>query len=226
MERADRRSTRPLRSELHARARCRGGKRFRQRTLVKGRQRRIDFNSYCIELAAELGSGCVSLWSGSKPIGCDDGLALDLLAQGLDKLLEIARGHRVCLAFEPEPEMFIDTMAKFSRLREWLGRDELKLTLDIGHLYCQGEVPIADQIVRWGELIRNVHIEDMKAGVHQHLMFGDGDIHFLPVIRALQQIGYIGGLHVELSRHSHEGPAAAKRAFDFLQPLIQQAGLE
>jgi sugar phosphate isomerase/epimerase len=122
--------------------------------------------------------------------------------------------------------MFIDTMAKFSRLLQWLGRDELKLTLDIGHLFCQGEVPIADQIVHWHELIRNVHIEDMKAGVHQHLMFGEGDIDFPAVVRSLQQVGYAGGVHVELSRHSHEGPAAAQRAFDFLQPLIQEAELE
>ena len=190
------------------------------------RQRRIDFNAYCIELAAELGSDCVSLWSGSKPAGCEDGQALDRLAEGLNSLLEIARGSGVCLAFEPEPGMFIDTMSKFSRLLQWLGHDELKLTLDIGHLFCQGEVPIADQIVRWQEHIRNVHIEDMKAGVHQHLMFGDGDIHFPPVLRSLQQVGYRGGLHIELSRHSHEGTAAAQRAFDFLQPLIQQAGLE
>ncbi len=192
----------------------------------RDRQRRIDFNTYCIELAAELGSDCVSLWSGSKPAACEDPEALDLLAQGLDVLLEIAGRHRVCLAFEPEPGMFVDTMAKFSRLQQLLGRDELKLTLDIGHLFCQGEVPIPAQIVRWHELIRNVHIEDMNAGVHQHLMFGDGDIHFPPVLRSLQQVGYTGGLHVELSRHSHEGCVAAQRAFDFLQPLIQQAGLE
>ena len=64
----------------------------------------------------------------------------------------------------------------------------------------------------------------MKPGVHQHLFFGEGEIHFPPVIDSLQQIGYSGGVHVELSRHSHEGPGIAQRAFDFLQPLIRQAG--
>lgn len=189
----------------------------------RDRQKRIDFLVYCIELAAELKSDCVSLWSGAKPSGFDDTQALDLLAQGLDQLLEIARRHQVILAFEPEPGMFVDTMGNFSRLRQWLDRDELFLTMDIGHLFCQGEVPIADQIVRWRDVIRNVHIEDMKAGVHQHLMFGEGDIHFPPVIRSLRQVGYAGGVHVELSRHSHEGPSAARRAFEFLQPLIQSA---
>jgi sugar phosphate isomerase/epimerase len=60
----------------------------------------------------------------------------------------------------------------------------------------------------------------MRAGVHEHLMFGDGQIDFPPVLRALAEIGYQGGIHVELSRHSHEGPAAARRAIDFLRHLM------
>ena len=31
-----------------------------------------------------------------------------------------------------------------------------------------------------------------------------------------------GGVHVELSRHSHEGPAAAQRAFAFLKPMMEK----
>ncbi|HZN32901.1 MAG TPA: TIM barrel protein, partial [Pirellulaceae bacterium] len=85
----------------------------------------------------------------------------------------------------------------------------------------QGELPIADYIARWRERIVNVHIEDMRAGVHEHLMFGEGQMHFPPIIEALDRTGYKGGLHVELSRHSHEAPTAAKKAFDFLQPLIE-----
>ena len=40
------------------------------------------------------------------------------------------------------------------------------------------------------------------------------------LIAALARIGYAGLLSVELSRHSHEGPSAAQRAFDFLHPLL------
>ena len=42
------------------------------------------------------------------------------------------------------------------------------------------------------------------------------------VISALREIGYTGGVHVELSRHSHEAPQAARRAYDFLRPLIRE----
>ena len=54
-------------------------------------------------------------------------------------------------------------------------------------------------------------------------MFGEGQMHFPPIIEALAKAGYRGGLHVELSRHSHEGPTAAKKAFEFLRPLVDRA---
>ena len=71
-----------------------------------------------------------------------------------------------------------------------------------------------------GRLV-NVHIEDMRAGVHEHLQFGEGEMDFPPVIAALAEIRYDGVLSVELSRHSHEGPQAARRAYSFLRPLVE-----
>jgi sugar phosphate isomerase/epimerase len=143
------------------------------------------------------------------------------LASGLQIVLEFARQHGVVVAFEPEPDMFIDTMHSFHRLLQWLDNDQMRLTLDVGHLFCQGEVPIADYIGRWQHLLANVHLEDMKAGVHRHLMFGEGDIHFPPVIESLRAVGYAGGVHVELSHHSHDGVRYAQQAFQFLRPLFR-----
>ena len=57
------------------------------------------------------------------------------------------------LAFEPEPGMFIDTLARYDDLLGELSARRIEtlalaLTIDIGHLHCQGEVPIAEQIRR------------------------------------------------------------------------------
>jgi sugar phosphate isomerase/epimerase len=48
-------------------------------------------------------------------------------------------------------------------------------------------------------------------------MFGEGEIDFAPVFEALRQIGYTGGLHVELSRHSHDAVQTARAALAFLK---------
>ena len=90
----------------------------------------------------------------------------------------------------------------------------------MGHLHCQGEGPIAQQIDRWQELLVNVHIEDMRRGIHEHLMFGEGEMDFPPIIAALAAADYRGGLFVELSRHSHDAPRAVQKSYDFLQPLV------
>jgi L-ribulose-5-phosphate 3-epimerase len=188
------------------------------------RARRVEFLCLAVDIAAQLGADCVSLWSGIVHDGAGDREAMDRLAGGLGAVLDHANRKSVQLAFEPEPEMFVDSLARYGDLVERLERDAVdlshfRLTIDVGHLQCQGELPIADHIRRWGDRLANIHIEDMKSGVHEHLMIGTGEIDFGPVIATLAEIGYAGLVNVELSRHSHEGPAAARRAYEFLQPL-------
>jgi L-ribulose-5-phosphate 3-epimerase len=111
-------------------------------------------------------------------------------------------------------------MAKFEELHRRVNHGAFGLTLDVGHLHCMGETPIAGHIERWKDRLWNVHIEDMRRGVHEHLMFGDGEMDFAPILQALKTIGYTGGVHVELSRHSHDAVNTAKRALTFLQRVI------
>jgi len=184
------------------------------------REKRIDFLNRAIDAAAYLESDCVSLWSGVRRDDVPDELLLERLAESLRVVLRHATQSGVTLGFEPEPGMFIDTLKSFHRLLQWIDAPHLELTLDVGHLWCQGELPIADYVSRWGPRIVNVHIEDMRAGVHEHLMFGEGEMRFAPIIEALAKAGYRGALHVELSRHSHEAPSAAKNAYEFLRPYL------
>ncbi len=186
-----------------------------------GRQRRLDFYKYAVDSAAELGSDCVSLWSGRLPLGVARSEAIAWLVDGLQRVSEYAARQHVSIAFEPEPGMLIDTMTAWEELLSQPGMDDLCLTLDIGHLHCQGEGPIDEILCRWASRLVNVHIEDMRAGVHEHLMFGKGQIDFSTVFRSLSQIGFAGGVHVELSRHSHEAPIAAQKAYQFLQTVLK-----
>lgn len=184
------------------------------------RTRRIDFLKRAINIAAALESDCVSLWSGilRDDISSED--AVERLADALAPAIERAEDLGVTIGFEPEPGMLIDTMESFEKLSALIDSKSFQLTLDIGHLHCLGETPIGSYVRRWRNQIVNVHIEDMRAGVHDHLMFGEGEIDFLPILQAFQEIDYAGGLHVELSRHSHDAPAVARRAFEFLSSLV------
>jgi sugar phosphate isomerase/epimerase len=188
------------------------------------RTERLAFLMQAIDVAARLGSDCVSLWSGILRDEADEPEAFRRLSGGLigglREVIQYAADRDVVIGFEPEPGMFIDTMARYEQLLEHVDAPNFKLTLDVGHLHCQGEQPIAKVIRQWADRIVNVHIEDMRRGVHEHLMFGEGEMAFPPIISALNKINYAGGVFVELSRHSHMAPEAMRQSYDFLHPLL------
>jgi sugar phosphate isomerase/epimerase len=181
------------------------------------REVRLDFLRRAVDIAHELGADAVSFWSGAALDDAPDAVLMDRLVESCRRLRDYADKREVRLAFEPEPGMFIDTMTRFAEFHKRLAHPRLGLTIDIGHLHCLGEVPIADHLRRWQQLLWNIHIEDMRRGVHEHLMFGEGEIDFAGVLAALDDIGYTRGVHVELSRHSHDAVNTARRALAFLK---------
>ena len=184
---------------------------------------RIDFLRRAIDIACDLGSDAVSFWSGILREEIPRETALVRLAEGCAEVIDHATSQKMHLGFEPEPGMFIERFAQFEELLQQVDASVFGLTIDVGHVHCVEEGPIAAHLRRWASRLVNVHIEDMRKGIHEHLRFGEGEIDFPPVMQALAEIGYTGGVHVELSRHSHMAPEVARESLDFLQRA--QAGL-
>jgi L-ribulose-5-phosphate 3-epimerase len=183
----------------------------------RDRKVRQEFIRSAIDIAKGLEADAVSFWSGTPLDNPEESVLWKRLVDGCRHLCDYAEKQNIRLAFEPEPGMFIDTMSRFAELKERVNHPLFGLTIDIGHLHCQGEVPIADHLRQWKDWLWNVHIEDMRRGVHEHLMFGEGEIDFVPVLKTLREIGYSGGVHVELSRHSHDAVETARKAMEFLK---------
>lgn len=185
------------------------------------RQRRVDFTRRAIDLAAELGAGCVSLWSGVGRDHASEATLRARLAEGLEPIVAHAEARGIMLGFEPEPGMVIDTVARYCSLAEQLGQPSvLKLTIDTGHLECLGERPAAEVIAPVATRIVNVHVDDMLACRHEHLPLGSGDVDFEALFATLASVGYGGGLHVELPRQTHRWIETARESAAFLQRLI------
>jgi len=183
--------------------------------------RRIEFLRQAIELAGELKADCVSLWSGAVCSDADETLLWRKLTDGVGEVLDHASRCGVMLGFEPEPGMFIDTVARAEELFERLGRPKsLGLTVDIGHLECLGERPLAATVRDVADRIVNVHIDDMIVCRHEHLPLGKGDIDYVPIFRELLAARYQGGLHVELPRQSHRWYETAKESYEFIHRMI------
>ncbi len=182
------------------------------------RERRVEFLVRVIDLATELGTSVVSLWSGAARDAADEETLWHRLTSGLGPVLDRAAARGIVLGFEPEPVMFIDTLARQATLHERLGRPEhLRLTVDVGHLECMGERPAPSLIAARATDIVNVHVDDMLACRHEHLPLGAGDVNFPPLLAALAASGYAGGLHVELPRQSHRWLETARASAAFLR---------
>jgi len=194
---------------------------------AEGRHRRVDFYARAAKTAAALGAEVVSIWAGAPLDGLtaesDDGerkeALWERLVEGVGKTLAACAESGVTLCFEPEPGMFIERPAGFAELKERLGSDGegLGMTLDVGHLLCTKDLPVGDVIRAHAAHIRHVHLDDIAGGVHEHRMFGEGDLNLSETLDALEDIGFEGMAAVELSRDSHRGASAAAEAMQHLR---------
>jgi sugar phosphate isomerase/epimerase len=184
------------------------------------RRRRYDYLTECLYAADAVGADCLSFWSGAPTDDASPAELMDRLVDGCKRLADIAAAKNVRLAFEPEPGMFIDTMDKFAELHAKVNHPAFGLTIDVGHLVCYGELPVSKYLKEWKRILWNVHIEDMRRGVHDHVMFGEGEVDFADVFAGLREAGYDGGVYVELSRHSHDAVNTARKAKEFLDRYL------
>lgn len=195
-------------------------------TLVstEGRERRVDFLRRAIAVAAELGAEAVSFWSGKVAAGVSEAEAWQRLVSGCSAVLEAAEQRNVTLGFEPEPGMLVDRLDGYDKLVAALGQpDRLGLTLDLGHCLCVEDDPVPACVARAAPRLVNVHIEDMRRGVHEHLDLGEGEMDFPAALGALRTVGYPGLVSVELSRHSHTADVVVPRALPFLESAERHA---
>lgn len=180
--------------------------------------RRLDFYARCCRMARSLGAPLVSIWSGPMEPGDDPEAAFGRLVERLKRTLDAAGGTTI--AFEPEPGMLVDSLARYRELRLRLGRDELRTTIDVGHLLVTEEGPAHAHLAEWAGSLVNVQLDDARRGVHEHLPPGQGEVDFAGVFRELRRIGYAGPVALELSRDSHRAAEAAADAFRRLSPLL------
>lgn len=190
---------------------------------AQDRARRADFLRRSIDLARELGAGVVSLWSGAVPEGTDvrrDGDRIrDRLCAEIEPLLAHADERGVALAFEPEPGMLVERPGDYFDLVGRLGDRgaKLGLCLDVGHLLVTGDLPVGRVIRECAPHLVHVHLDDIAGGVHEHKMFGQGDLDLGEALLALEEIGFRGLAAVELSRDAHRGAQAAEEAMGHLR---------
>lgn len=175
---------------------------------LAARAPRLDFYARCAAIGRDVGAASMSFWSGvdRSPDADSEAWMLD----GIALACAATRSAGLVPCLEPEPGMAVDTVARYADVVTALGVDAPRLTLDIGHVYVNEEEPAVELIARHAEQLEQVQLEDMKRGVHDHLLPGEGDVDFVADLSALQGIGFRKTVCFELSRSSHMAPDALR----------------
>lgn len=184
---------------------------------AEGRARRLEFLERCARIAVALGGDTISLWSGIRTPELADEEAWRHLADGVRQLYERIKPLGVQIAFEPEPGHLVNSLADWERLRNAASLPDFGLALDVGHVPCTESISAGDAIRKYDAALRTVHLDDSRNGVHEHLQIGDGSLDWPDIMRALREVKFTGIASVELSRHSHAAPEAARIALERLR---------
>ena len=132
-------------------------------------------------------------------------------------LVDVAADYGVTLAQEFEPGFVVGSTADLLRLFEEIASPHLAANLDLGHVFLCDPDPL-DAIRQIGDKIVHGHVENMAHGIHDHLLPHEGDMDLGAYIRTLTEVGFAGGLALDLYKYDYE--AIAPAAIAYLRQLI------
>lgn len=184
-----------------------------------GAGQRLELLRRCLEIAVTLGAETLSFWSGAPAEDLSRDKLLDRLCAGASALLDEARGSGVRVCFEPEPGMAVASLAETEDFFARLGRDELLLMLDVGHVPVTETISPAQAVTAWSSRLGGLQLDDSRGGVHEHLLPGTGEIEWPALLASIEATGFDGLAALELPRHGHDPVSAARSGKAFLDAL-------
>ncbi len=138
------------------------------------------------------------------------------------RMAEVAERHGVTLALETEPNFVVGTTAELHRLIEDVGSDRLAANLDLGHAFLCDPDPL-EAIRSLAGRIAHGHVENMPAGEHRHLppQSPEGAMDLGAYLATLREVGFTGGLALDLYKEDYE--QIAPESIAFLRQLLDRA---
>lgn len=177
-----------------------------------------------VEVTRDLGGSQLLISSGGwdAPSTDDDSVALDLLAEQLERVLEYARQRGIRLALRPSTKSFVANVAGYERLLQWLpssskqGGARLGLAADVGEMLASGELPLSDRLARHSDTLACVFLCDMITGTPGDQRLGHGDVNLGRIRDSLATQEFLGAAIVRIEGYEQLGMEVAREAFAYL----------
>ena len=186
----------------------------------------LDYMKESIDNAVQLGAGTVLTVPGRSLHGQTTDDAWARMADSLSTVADMGAAAGLRIGVEAVNRYVSDLVVNADdalRLIRPLGRDNLGVVLDSGHIHLAGQNGVAD-VHSLGPLLYQVHLNDNDGNKHQGLVPGDGSFDYQPLLKALKDSQFRGFLSVELSWDYNVDPephviSAARRVREWLSRL-------
>ena len=172
----------------------------------------------CAAFAEALGGDHITSTGASRR---DEPGALARVILCTREVLKTVPAHSpVKLALEPHYGNVLEQPEDFEAVLTACPDPRLGLCVDTGHFHSAG-VDIPTFIHRFAARIVNVHLKDHLG--HTSVGIGRGEIDLAAVISALQEIGYAGGLTIELEVEDPQNlPRYTEEAYYYVSGMLGQ----
>lgn len=185
------------------------------------RQRTVDYLKELMRFCADVG-GKVLVFGSPKQRSLLEGVSRDQarawLIEGFQDALTVASqlGVTLCLEPLPPPECnFILTTTEAIDVITTINHPQLKLVLDVKSMTGEQQltgVPIPEIIRRAAPYVAHVQANDANLGYP-----GSGDTDFVPIFKALREVGYDQYVSVEVFDFAPGPEAIARKSLAYLR---------
>jgi inosose dehydratase len=172
-----------------------------------------------ISLAAEYGAPHFVVGGGAQRAGGTRNGDYDRLAEGLDRVTELAERAGLVASYHPH----LTTMAETpDEIEQVFSRSSIRFCPDTAHQLAAGGDP-AELIRRYADRIEYVHLKDVRRDPFAFLPLGDGELDLEGVVAALRDIGFDGWITIELDDYEGDPRKAAERSRTALERVLGRA---
>lgn len=192
------------------------------------RRRAVDLGKKAMDVAASLGCQAVNFWLGQD--GYDYSFQADYLGswnhlvKGVKECADHAPGIRLCLEYkpkEPRTHSFLGTACKALAVAQEAGKDNIGVTIDVGHALAAYENPAESAVLlsRQGRLF-HMHFNDNYRLWDDDMIVGS--VHFveyLELIYWLDRVGYSGWYSLDVFPYREDPGAVCTESIAYLEAL-------
>ncbi len=190
------------------------------------RERTVSFLCHLVNVCRGLGGSIMVFGSPKQRVVQPDQKysdAFDWAAEGLRTVSEEAAKAGVTIAVEPLSPVecnFLTSAAKACKLIEAVDHPACRLHLDVKAMSSEDQ-PIEQIITEHKDQFAHFHVNDPNLGGP-----GSGDVDFVPILRAIQEVGYEGFLSVEVFDYSLGAETIARQSIEYLEKIQQEVEID